>query len=177
MYTITKGIYVDFAHHIKGHIGQCANLHGHTWYFEVTLQSKYLSDQGFVIDFKHLNKLVLAPIRLLLDHSLVLGRETFQEAAPQLEALGTLLVDAAQLTPQGNSNFYGTEGLLVGGMRLVIFSWAPTCERLAMWLYIFTQRQLATMRTSSREVSIVKASVYEQLHPVRAWAEYRGDDV
>lgn len=52
MYTITKkfGSY-PFAHRQHNHEGHCALVHGHNWFFEITLTSKTLDENGFVYDF------------------------------------------------------------------------------------------------------------------------------
>ncbi|MFM2415961.1 MAG: 6-pyruvoyl tetrahydropterin synthase, partial [Pseudomonadota bacterium] len=49
MYKIHKSIDVDFAHHVRGHLGPCINLHGHTWKLEVVVSAQELDAQGFVV--------------------------------------------------------------------------------------------------------------------------------
>ena len=67
MYRVHKSIDIDFSHHVRGHEGSCINLHGHTWKFEVGLAAHTLTDEGFVVDFKHLKTAVLKPCTELLE--------------------------------------------------------------------------------------------------------------
>ena len=53
-------IKTDFAaaHQIKEAGGACENLHGHTWQVKVFLQGKKLSENGMLIDFREVKKIV-----------------------------------------------------------------------------------------------------------------------
>ena len=53
------------AHRLKDYDGECANLHGHTWEVEVTVQHTTLWDNGIAMDFKDIKKSLKA---LLPDH-------------------------------------------------------------------------------------------------------------
>ena len=72
MYSITKrlGPY-PFAHRQPKHEGHCKLIHGHNWYFEVTLTSHNLDENGFVYDFGKF-KPFKAVMENLFDHTLVL---------------------------------------------------------------------------------------------------------
>lgn len=65
----TCGIYVKHcisaAHYIPDYPGACANMHGHTWLFEVWCENKIGAD-GFAIDFKQIKCLLNT-----LDHRLI----------------------------------------------------------------------------------------------------------
>ncbi len=56
----------DAAHSLPGYSGKCANLHGHTYRAEVVVEGP-LGDDGFVIDFYDLKK-VMAKALEDLDH-------------------------------------------------------------------------------------------------------------
>ena len=56
----------DSAHHLPGYNGKCANVHGHSWKFEVEIQG-YVGPDGMVIDFSVLKK-VVQPLVDQLDH-------------------------------------------------------------------------------------------------------------
>jgi len=81
----------DSSHQLVGHNGKCANLHGHTYKLEVMLKGipkqhpgqfdfskgpisdyqKNVSDEGFVIDFADLKKIVKELIVDKLDHAFI----------------------------------------------------------------------------------------------------------
>jgi len=173
MFCIRKSIDVDFAHHVRGHLGPCINLHGHTWKLEVDVGAEALDPQGFVIDFGVLKRQVLAPCHALLDHALAIGEQTFSEIEHELAETGRKLLQSRgpahceerapeQLSLQGARSAYP------GGMKLAVFPFSPTSERIAQWLY-----QLAAGRLDDQRVRVQVGRVYETLHPVEAVAEYR----
>ncbi|MDD9940541.1 MAG: 6-carboxytetrahydropterin synthase [Myxococcales bacterium] len=174
MFVIHRSIDVDFAHHVRGHAGGCINVHGHTWKFEVGLRAHHLDERGFVTDFGDLQRRVLDPIHDLLDHSLALGRQTYEEAEPALCELGQrLLSSRSECSPVAATpiTLAGAETRFPGGMKVAVFPFAPTSERLAQWLH-----QLATGELADGRVGVAYGRIYETLHPVESIAEYRGPD-
>lgn len=176
MYRIAKSIDVDFSHHVRGHAGACINVHGHTWKLEVCLEAPELDAEGFVVDFKRLKNQVLKPCHGLLDHSLAVGEETYAEIEPSLVLMGEQLIGSRQAvhgepmptTPDNAGiDVGGAENRYPGGMKVAVFPFSPTSERLARWLWELAQARLADGR-----VSVAWARVYETLHPVVAVAEY-----
>jgi 6-pyruvoyl tetrahydropterin synthase/QueD family protein len=187
MYRILKSIDVDFSHHVRGHLGPCINLHGHTWKLEVALQAAALDAQGFVVDFKQLKRDVLAPCHALLDHALAVGEQTYAEIVEDLTRLGARLVESRQRVhgehasalasrageptdagaPATPRDLHGAIQRFPGGMKVAVFPFNPTSERLAEWLY-----GLARARLQDDRVTVAFARVYETLHPVEAVAEY-----
>jgi len=168
MFRIHRSIDIDFAHHVRGHAGPCANIHGHTWKFEVGIEGDTLDATGFVIDFHRLIDGVLSPCHALLDHSLAVGEDTYAEAREQLVALGEVLVPDAPAELPPSEPLAGARSEAPGGMRVVVFPFNPTSERLAQWLFC-----LADARLSDEHVRVVYARVYETLLPVESVAEYR----
>jgi 6-pyruvoyl tetrahydropterin synthase/QueD family protein len=177
MYRIRKSIDIDFAHHIRGHGGACIHIHGHTWKFEVVLAARTLDEDGFVIDFKRLKQGVLEPCHALLDHSLAIGAQTFDEVATPLAQVGTAMVGSrmerhgrldtsASLT----TTLGGAENRWPGGMKVAVFPFSPTSERLAHWLW-----QVADAALADDRVIVELARVYETLHPVESVAEFSPD--
>ena len=175
MYRVTTGIHIHFAHHVRGHDGPCISVHGHTWMFRVTLASSTLDAQGFVVDFDRLHQDVLDPCHRLLDHSLALGQRSWEENRAALEQLGTCLVESRRETlghlgkPQTalEGELGGAHNERPGGIKVAVFPFTPTSERLAEWLYNVTHTRLCDER-----VHVASAHVIETLHPTEAVAEY-----
>ncbi len=176
MYRVRKSIDIDFAHHVRGHLGPCINLHGHTWKFEVEVQARELDAQGFVIDFGVLKRSVLTPCHGLLDHALAIGRETFADVEAELAETGRKLLASrgpvqCEEPERREFTLHDAESVYPGGMKLAVFPFSPTSERFARWLY-----ELAAQRLDDARVRVLVGRVYETLHPVHAVAEYWAPD-
>lgn len=70
---LTKTFRFEAAHHLPGHRGKCARLHGHSYTLEVTLrgpikQETGASDDGMVMDFDDLSSVVKQAVIERLDH-------------------------------------------------------------------------------------------------------------
>jgi len=70
---ITKIFRFEAAHHLPGHHGKCARLHGHSYRLEVTIHGPIKdapgeSDHGMVMDFGHLSHMVKNSVIERLDH-------------------------------------------------------------------------------------------------------------
>jgi 6-pyruvoyltetrahydropterin/6-carboxytetrahydropterin synthase len=170
LHAIRRSIDLDFSHHIRGHSGACINLHGHTWKFEICVGAETLDDVGFVVDFGDLRERVLMPCHLLLDHALAVGAETYGEIHGELEGIGRKLL-ATRSSEQRLPETYracGAETRYPGGLKVAVFPFSPTSERLAEWLYRLAEERLATER-----VRVVFSRVYETLHPIESVAEFR----
>lgn len=176
MYRIHRSIDISFSHHVRGHSGPCVNIHGHTWKFEVGLGASELDREGFVVDFGVLKRRVLLPCFKLLDHSLAVGAETYQDIAASLAPVGERLLASRQAIhgPQVEARpavegitLHGATNKFPGGMKVAVFPFNPTSERLARWLYGLSDETLADDR-----VQVRYARVYETLHPVESVAEY-----
>ncbi len=175
MYTVTTGIHIHFAHHVRGHLGPCISLHGHTWMFQVSLSSKDLDHQGFVADFDLLYAKVLEPCHQLLDHSLAIGEQTFADIQAPLARVGEQLV-ASRETLHGHRGepqvmlkepLASARNETPGGIKVAVFPFTPTSERLAQWLYNVANGVMADDR-----VRVSKARIYETLHPMESFADY-----
>ena len=67
---VSKRFSFDAAHFLPGYNGKCANLHGHTWGVEVTVEGAVDPLSGMVIDFIVLKKIVEPWIEKLDHHYL-----------------------------------------------------------------------------------------------------------
>lgn len=176
VYTIWRSVDVSFAHHVRGHSGSCINVHGHTWKLEVCAAAEVLDREGFVIDFRRLSAEVLQPAHALLDHALALGEDTWRDIAGDLTSMGTRLLHSrvevhgpgAPAADPTVTRLAGAENRYPGGMKVAVFPFSPTSERLAEWLWRLAHDKLADDR-----VRVPCVRVYETLHPVQSVAEYR----
>lgn len=79
MYKVTKQMRTETAHRLDGHPGRCKNIHGHSYLWEVSLETPQLSLSGMVEDFsdlkRHMND-IIDPF----DHCLVLEESVEAEA-------------------------------------------------------------------------------------------------
>jgi 6-pyruvoyl-tetrahydropterin synthase len=175
MYTVTSGIHIHFAHHVRGHLGPCISLHGHTWLFQVTLQAEELDEQGFVADFDLLYDKVLTPCHLLLDHSLAIGEATFSEIKAPMSEVGKALVHSRTLLhghrgeeqAMLGESLQGARNERPGGIKLCVFPFTPTSERIAKWLHVVAEQHMGDDR-----VRVTRARVYETLQPMESFADY-----
>lgn len=69
MYYLTVRSHFDAAHFLRGYPGPCANMHGHSFKYEVTIKSMKLDELGMMIDFKEVKKTLKERIESVLDHA------------------------------------------------------------------------------------------------------------
>lgn len=72
MFKVTKQMRTETAHRLAGHPGRCQYIHGHSYLWEITLESNSLQD-GMVVDFSQL-KAAMTDVIDVFDHALVLDR-------------------------------------------------------------------------------------------------------
>jgi 6-pyruvoyl-tetrahydropterin synthase len=176
-YRIVKSIDLDFAHHVGGHQGACINIHGHTWKFEVGLEADLLDSNGFVIDFKLLRTAILQPVHDLLDHSLAIYEGTYDLMVKPLTEIGCVLLNTRAAAGEVlgykvcNDELAGANQQITGGLKVAVFPFSPTSERLAYWLFQLAHLRLESIGQTPR-VKVTHASIYETLHPVEAVATF-----
>lgn len=73
MLTITKIFERDMGHRLVNHEGKCRNLHGHRYKAEISFSgtiasASWASDEGMIIDFGDIKKIVWGFIDKELDH-------------------------------------------------------------------------------------------------------------
>ncbi len=177
MYRASCGVHLHFAHHVRGHRGPCISLHGHTWRFEVMVEADELDAEGFVVDFDRVHEELLDPCFRLLDHSLALGAASYEETQADLARLGATLVSSRRETlghlgepcPVHPGLLFGARNERPGGIKVAVFPFTPTSERLARWLYEGAAATLGDAR-----VRVARARVYESLQPSESFADYTG---
>ncbi|MCY8487033.1 6-carboxytetrahydropterin synthase QueD [Bacillus atrophaeus] len=108
--TICKTFSFDSAHQLVNHKGKCANLHGHTYKLEVKLKMQpnmesNSTDEGFVIDFSDLKKIIKDEIIDKFDHAFI---------------------------AQGNEPAY--EAVRSSGTKICVLGFRTTVENLALFI-------------------------------------------
>ncbi len=85
---LTKKFTFEMAHALDGYNGKCANLHGHSYHLEVTIESNSLDADGMAMDFGSIKKTVQNTIVDRFDHALVLKEDstlgTFNAPLPNM---------------------------------------------------------------------------------------------
>ena len=109
---VTREFDFEMAHALWNYDGDCRNIHGHSYKLFVTILGEPVSDQnspklGMVLDFKDLKKIVKQPLVDFLDHSLVVYRESDDEAL------------------SGLKGFY---------KKVHVVDFQPTCENLVVFM-------------------------------------------
>ncbi len=88
--TVTKIFRFEMAHVLTHHDGLCKNIHGHSYELQVTITGDVknepgASDDGMILDFAVLKKLVQKNIMDTFDHALVLhDKASFADQVLQL---------------------------------------------------------------------------------------------
>lgn len=78
---ITKQFTFETAHALYGYDGKCKNIHGHSYKLDVCVLGEPITDAsnvkcGMVIDFGDLKKIVKKEVVDVLDHAIMLNKNT-----------------------------------------------------------------------------------------------------
>jgi 6-pyruvoyltetrahydropterin/6-carboxytetrahydropterin synthase len=84
MYQLTKSVTFDAAHLLRGYVGKCANLHGHTYRLEVAVAGEKVDQVGMLFDFLDLKKLIQGVVDQL-DHHFINDIPPYNEINPTAE--------------------------------------------------------------------------------------------
>lgn len=90
MFEIIVDEYFSAAHNLRDYEGACENLHGHNWKVRVVLESRFVNDQGMVMDFKDVKKVVHGLIEAF-DHRYLNDLDSFSRDNPTTENISRLL--------------------------------------------------------------------------------------
>jgi 6-pyruvoyltetrahydropterin/6-carboxytetrahydropterin synthase len=86
MYQISVKSNFSAAHNLREYKGKCENLHGHNWNVEVYIESDLLNEEGMVVDFIELKR-ILKDILDNLDHKYINEVKPFDSLNPTSENL------------------------------------------------------------------------------------------
>ena len=100
MLQLTKIFHFEMAHAIYGYIGNCKNIHGHSYKLHVTVKpaipgQEYIPAPGLILDFKELKHLVNSIIIEKFDHKLLLS-ENYISAQQDLYPKENLVIWAVE---------------------------------------------------------------------------------
>jgi 6-pyruvoyltetrahydropterin/6-carboxytetrahydropterin synthase len=76
MLSISKIFSFEAAHALDGYDGACANIHGHSYKLEVSIAGEISSENGMLLDFHDLKKMVQTELLDKFDHALLLNSST-----------------------------------------------------------------------------------------------------
>ena len=89
---VTKEFGFEMAHALWNYDGACKNIHGHSYRLFVTILGSPIADEGnvkfgMVLDFKDLKEVVKRSIVDILDHSLIVFKNTDHDNLKNLRAM------------------------------------------------------------------------------------------
>ena len=110
MTTVTKIIEWDMGHRVPNHKSKCRNPHGHRYRLEATIGGPLIntegsSDEGMVIDFSDIKKIMTEEIHDKLDHGFMyfeddwIMKEFFEEFGPHRDWSEDFLSIPVQFIP------------------------------------------------------------------------------
>ena len=85
MFRVSREIDFCYGHRLLNYPGKCRHLHGHNGRVIITFEASGLDDQGMVLDFSEIKRVVSCWIDEHLDHRMILN--CTDPAAPVLQDL------------------------------------------------------------------------------------------
>ncbi len=92
MYRLTVKRRFSAAHHLRDYAGKCAQLHGHNYNVEITVEGDKLDAVGMLIDFGEL-KAVCDQVLDRYDHAYLNELPEFAQANVTSENLGAIIFE------------------------------------------------------------------------------------
>lgn len=86
MFRVSREIDFCYGHRLMDYPGKCCHLHGHNGKLLITIEAERLDEQGMVLDFAEIKRVVLGWIDDHLDHRMILRRD--DPVVPMLQQLG-----------------------------------------------------------------------------------------
>jgi len=146
---VTKRYFTETGHRLNHYDGKCSHLHGHTYQWEVTVQSNNLTDNGMVTDFKEL-KAVMIQILEPFDHAMVLANDD-----PLIKLFPSNLEEVLRATNGARP-------------RIIIFPVNPTAENFATWAAENIQKVIWE-DPDCTDVLVTKVRVWETRDSFAEW--------
>lgn len=100
-FELNKDMHFSAAHFIPSEdAGKCQEMHGHTYFVNVTIAGNELDSTGFLIDFKYIKSL----IHKKYDHSVLNNHPEFENTFPTTELLAQTVWQSIQAVLSSRSN-------------------------------------------------------------------------
>lgn len=101
---VTKEITFDSAHMLSNYSGKCANLHGHTYKLQVTLEGNVDDASHMVLDFNILKEVLNESVMNVFDHAVVFSDPKLRnEAEDALYAWAEIYRKKYAVIPNGKT--------------------------------------------------------------------------
>ncbi len=138
---ITKEFKFEVAHALPCHEGPCKNIHGHSYTLSVTVSGNPIDDvsrpdNGMIIDFGDLKKIVRNQIVSVFDHALVLHKGSSETLKSELEknSFKTIWVDYHPTSENLILDFVNRlQAILPSGVMLHSLKLRETATSFAEW--------------------------------------------
>lgn len=92
-FELNKDMHLAAAHYIDDErAGNCQNMHGHTYFINITIAGDELDELGFLVDFKRLKQIV----HKRYDHTLLNQHAEFSDRPPTTEEVSRQIGEAVQ---------------------------------------------------------------------------------
>ena len=118
---IYKSIEVDYGHTLPKHNGFCNQLHGHRGKVEVGFTAENLDQQGMIVDFGFIKKILMEKIHSVVDHAFIVWEND---------------TDKHEIKTQNGSVFVSTlEFVKSRNEKILVTEEQPTAEYLAKWSF------------------------------------------
>jgi 6-pyruvoyltetrahydropterin/6-carboxytetrahydropterin synthase len=100
-YELLVSDHVSAAHNLRQYKGKCEHLHGHNWRVDLRLAGDDLDDEGMLVDFVVVKR-ILAEALEDLDHAYLNDVPPFDEINPSSENLARVIAErVASRLPEG----------------------------------------------------------------------------
>ena len=100
-FELNKDLHFSAAHFIPSEdAGKCQEMHGHTYFVNITIAGNELDPTGFLIDFKHIKNLV----HKKYDHSVLNNHPEFEHTFPTTELLAQQIWQSIQEVLNSRNN-------------------------------------------------------------------------
>lgn len=138
MYIITKEFHFESAHCLNFSKGKCDNLHGHSYKLFVSVGCEKLDENGIIIDFADIKKIVEDAIISEFDHACILNKNSKNKFEIELQKLlikhnkKTILLEVNPTAEEMAKIFYGIISLLLDkNHKLIEVKLYETAENMA----------------------------------------------
>jgi 6-pyruvoyltetrahydropterin/6-carboxytetrahydropterin synthase len=132
-YLLTKKFRFESAHRlIKGYVGKCNQIHGHSWHGHIALRCEGVDEHDMSVDFKKIGT-ICKEIEAQFDHKLLL-------CADDTEIISLCRTQ---------------------GLALHTFDANPTCEAIARYIYEYAAAALPLLHSGVVKVSMDHVHIEE----------------